>query len=415
MNPSIHFHSDCQWFAGCENMLANLFNDAELSERFNASFSFRYSPEYEEGYRRRVALGPTTYPLDLLDLEARLTRIHFLPVRIAARIAAGLLLLKYWYIWINMMRLEKLFNTLRIDILHVNNGGYPGAYSCVSAVLAARKAGIQHVVYVVNNLAASHTSYGRWLDWPLDRLVRKGVQRFVTGSAHACDRLSRVLCLRAGQAINIPNGIFPRPVTESDEATLARLSLQRSQPILCVVGVLEERKGHRVLLNAINLMRERFGPAAVPFLLIEGVGSIFGRLQQCVQDMHLSSYVRFIGHEDSVFNLLNAADIVVLPSVSHEDFPNITLEAMSLGKPVIGTRLSGIPEQIEDGITGLIVAPGDVPGLANAIYQLTSDPQSRYAMGAAARQRFNRCFYGSLAVERYIEMYRQLLNGDPAQ
>lgn len=415
MKPAIHFHSDCPSFAGCENMLANFFNDPQLCESFDVSFSFRYSPEYEKGYRQRVPLSPKIIPLDLLDLEAQLMRIQFRPVRIMARIGAGLLLLKYWYVWMNTMRFVKLFRTSRIDILHINNGGYPGAYSCMAAVLAARIVGIKHVIYVVNNIAASYAAYGRLLDWPFDRLVRKGVIKFVTGSKYARDRLSSVLRLRTGQAISIPNGIIPRAVTEGPEETLLRLGLQHDQLILCVVGVLEERKGHLILLNAISAMQESFGSAAVPLLLIEGVGPMLSRLQNRVREMNLGSHVRFIGREANVFNLLNAADIVVLPSISHEDFPNITLEAMSLGKPVIGTRLSGIPEQIQDGETGLIVAPKDVQGLANAIHELTSDLRRRCAMSAAARQRFSHCFYGPLAVEKYINIYRQLLNSRPPE
>jgi glycosyltransferase involved in cell wall biosynthesis len=200
-----------------------------------------------------------------------------------------------------------------------------------------------------------------------------------------------------------------RPVTEAPDEYLARLGLRHDRLIVGVVALLEWRKGHLILLQAMNSIRQQFGADAVPILLIEGDGPMSKRLRRYVRDTDLDAYVRFIGREAKVFNLLNTVDIVVLPSLCQEDFPNVTLEAMSLGKPVIGTRLSGIPEQIDDGVTGLIVTPGDVAELAAAIYKLMSTPELRHSMADAARQRFNHAYSAPIAVRRYKDLYRLLL------
>lgn len=394
-------------------MLANLFNDPALFSDFQISFSFRFSEEYESGFRARVHHDVEVIPLSLLDLEVLLGRIRFRPARIAARILADILLLKYLYVWLNSRSFRRLFQGRHIDVLHINNGGYPAAYSCMSAVLAARMIGITNIVYVVNNVAASYLSPRRWLDWPLDRVVRGAVTTFVCGSQFARDRISAVLRLEQGQAICIPNGVAPQPVTESGPEFLSRNGIPNERVIIGIGAVLERRKGHLVLFRAMEMIRQRFGEDAVPLLLVAGVGSLAEKLQAYVVERGLASRVRFLGYQRKMFDLLNALDVLVLPSLSHEDFPIVILEAMSLAKPVIGTRVCGIPEQVEDRKTGLIVMPGDADALAEAIHKLAQSPQLRRSMGDAARRRFTELFSASASVRCYQDLYRSIIVDSP--
>jgi glycosyltransferase involved in cell wall biosynthesis len=100
-----------------------------------------------------------------------------------------------------------------------------------------------------------------------------------------------------------------------------------------------------------------------------------------------------------------------LPSIAHEDFPNVVLEAMALGKPVIASRIAGTPEQIEPGVTGLLEEPADPVGLAGGLIRLSADPDLRDRMGAAGKTRFEAEFTAERAAAAYSALYRELLDG----
>lgn len=410
MRPYVHFHSDCPYFAGCENMLANFFCDKRLAATYDFSFSYRYSEEYEQGLRARAPGLFEAHPLKLKDEALFLqSASRICPWATGLlRIASRLFLLRYWFVLLNTITIYRLLGQRIPDIVHVNNGNFPGAYSCMSAVFAAKLRGVRRIVYVVNNVAIPYTSLRRRLDYPLDKLVAACVLRFVTASRYAGAELMKVLRLPEAKVLNLHNGIVPRPVTESRSEVLRRLELDCGRMLVGVVAVLEERKGHLYLLDAVR--RIKAGGGRVPLVIIEGDGPLRAKLERFVCDHGLSDDVKMIGKEDRVFNFMNAMDVIALPSVSNEDFPNVVLEAMCLGKTVVGTRLAGIPEQIVHMETGLIVETGDAEGLAQALIKLDAEPELRERFGRNARRIFPEKFTAEAAVERYLGLYRQLLS-----
>ncbi len=410
MRPRIHFHSDCEFFAGCENMLANFFRDSRLMNEFEVSFSYRQSAAYDAGFQSRVARKFDVRPLRLKEVAEFNARTQELPAVMGGllRLAGRLLLLRYWYLLWNTALLYRTIG--RADLLHVNNGNYPGAYSCMAAVFAARLRGTRRIVYVVNNIAVPYHGIRRWLDYPFDRVVAAAVSKFITASRHAGAALQKVLRLPAAKLVNIHNGIALRAVTESRAETLRRLNIPDTRVLIGVVAILEQRKGHRVLLDAMTRLKKQRGERVLPLIIVEGTGSQLGAIKDYVAAHGLGDDVRLIGSEGNIFNLLNAIDALVLSSVSHEDFPNVVLEAMSLGKPVIGSRLAGIPEQIEHMESGMLVEPGNVVELAAAIDRLGNDAALRRRLGHAAQRRFNEQFTADAAVTKYLSLYRSLLN-----
>ena len=410
MRPRLHFHSDCASFAGCENMLVNFFGSDPLMEEFAVSFSYRQSAAYDAGFRSRVSRNFDVHPLQLKDVAQFNAATGKLPPLLGSlcRLAARLLLLRYWLLAWNTLLLYRAIGSPAL--LHINNGNYPGAYSCMAAVFAARLRGVRRVVYVVNNIAIPYGSVRRWLDYPLDRIVAHSVSTFVTASRHAGAALQTLLHLPEQQIQNIHNGITPRAVTVTRADTLRRLGVDDARLLIGVVAVLEERKGHRVLLEALALMKKQSRGAALPLIIIEGTGSRLAALRDYATANDLTNDVAFIGAESNIFDLMNAMDAIALPSISHEDFPNVVIEAMSLGKPVIASRLAGIPEQIEHMESGLLVEPGDSAGLAAAMLMLCEDPALRERLGSNARDRFAGCFTAGTAVAGYRALYQKLLS-----
>ena len=131
-------------------------------------------------------------------------------------------------------------------------------------------------------------------------------------------------------------------------------------------------------------------------------------LRSLVANLRLGENVLFLENEKNIFDIINILDVFILPSIEYEDFPNVILEAMRLGKPVVGTDMAGIPEQIEDGVNGFVVAPRDVNALSEAILTLIKNENKRKRMGEKSLERFDRLFSYDKIVSNYIEFYKEL-------
>ena len=306
--------------------------------------------------------------------------------------------------------LFRLFKKISPDILHINNGGYPGALSARAAAIAAKLAGVPNVLMVVNNMAVGYRLFSRRIEYPLDILIGKSVDLFVTGSAAAAARLSFVLNIPSGGVLAIHNGIDVRKSSASVVDTRQRLGLEKFEGVvLGIVAVMELRKGHQILLEAIaKLSVENKICNQGVTILIEGDGHLRRELINFVYNYKLGGLVKFVGVEKNIVDFMSILDVLILPSVQDEDFPNVILEAMALGKPVIASRLAGIPEQLVDGVTGVLVEPRNVDELGEAIVSLVNKPSLRNEMGHAASARFHDHFTSEIAINNYVNLYSQL-------
>jgi glycosyltransferase involved in cell wall biosynthesis len=110
---------------------------------------------------------------------------------------------------------------------------------------------------------------------------------------------------------------------------------------------------------------------------------------------------------------MHQAGLLALSSIT-EALPNVVLEAMAAGLPVVATRVGGVPELVRPGRTGWLVNPGDAPGLAAAMSQLLADPETRQAMGREARRRAQQEFSLETMAQRYEAVLLNLLKpGEP--
>lgn len=402
----IHFHTDNHAFSGSEVVLMSLLRWAAASPGVEATLTYRTSPGYASSIEAHLPSGLTVVPLrlpDPTDLGERFrgARPIWYLVRGGLEISAMLKLLLLY----DVVRLRRCFRRSRPDVVHVNNGGFPGAISCNAAALAARLAGVPAVTYVVNNLAIPRRGVRRSMDWPVDRLVARAVDRFVTGSAAAATRLREVLALAPAQVTVIPNG-----VADTVSVAPSGSALPPTPPgavVVLVAARLEQRKGHRVLFEAVGQLRRAGAPT--PMLLLAGDGPERVRLEYEVERLGISRLVHFLGHRQDVRQLLQMADLLVLPSIDQEDFPLVILEAMAAGRPVIATTVAGVPEQVVDGQTGTLVPPGDAEALRAALSDLMLDSHRRASYGAAGRRRFLQRFTAEIAVERYEGLYTELV------
>jgi len=180
-------------------------------------------------------------------------------------------------------------------------------------------------------------------------------------------------------------------------------------PSLISVGQLTERKGLPFLLDACAILVER----GIRFTCaIVGDGPDRAVLERRRDDLGLAEHVRFLGalpHDEVIARYAEAA-VFVLPCVMAKDggrdgIPNVILEAMAMALPVVSTRHSGIPEAVQEGVTGLLVEPEDAPSLADAIATLLADPALRARLGAAGRERAADTFDVTVNVRRLFEEF----------
>jgi len=398
-------------------MLANFFNSGEIRNSYDILFVYRWTPQYENGFKLRVPQKIENIPVRLYDqndIYQLIDSVQWALLREPLKFLVKIGFVRQFFVLYNTIVLFHIVRKKKITILHVNNGGYPGAYSTVSMVFAARLCGIPRIIYVVNNIAVGYRTLDRCLDYIFDRILVRCVTIFVTGSLYAGKALTKTLRLPSHKIQCVPNGIAPRNVTETREQVIRRLGLPGNRFILSVIANLEDRKGHIFLLKSLKQLKDAYPDSVIPVCVIEGTGPTEEGLKSYVRNNNLNSDVIFIPHEEQIFNLINASDGIILPSIKDEDFPNIILESMSLGKAIIASNFSGIPEQIEHMKSGILVKPGDVPDLVTAIKFMLDHPAIKKQFEENAKRRFEELFKDQTAINHYREIYNRLIEEIPS-
>jgi len=208
------------------------------------------------------------------------------------------------------------------------------------------------------------------------KLLRRilGLSSFVVANSEAVrDFLVKEDGYDPGKIRVIRNGIDPAPflAPAPSRGRLFPAAGRQDKLIAVVANMNVNTKGHLDLLEAARLICPVF--PEVRFVLI-GDGRERAGLENKVDEWALRKNVLFLGHRTDVPDLLRCSDMFVLPSWA-EGLPNVVLEALAAGLPVVATRVGGIPEIIEDGANGLLVAPKDPSALAVAILRLLRDKE----------------------------------------
>ena len=163
----------------------------------------------------------------------------------------------------------------------------------------------------------------------------------------------------------------------------AELGVPDDQVLVLTVANLRPEKGYDVLLDAIRLLADRDVPAQV---VAVGRGPLADELRDRRDALGIADRLQFLGQRDDVLRLLAGSDAFVLAS-RQEGLPVSLMEATSMGMPIVGTAVGGVPQVIADGVDGLIVPPGSPERLADALQRIVSDPDLRSRLGRAAKDK----------------------------
>jgi glycosyltransferase involved in cell wall biosynthesis len=189
----------------------------------------------------------------------------------------------------------------------------------------------------------------------------------------------------------------------------ARFGIPAAAVAVAIVGAVSERKGLAPLLEALA----GIGPGEVDWrLYVAGDGPDRGRFEARTDSLGLRDRVRFVGTlaPPDVERLLVASDLVAVPSFV-EGLPYVILEAMACALPVVASDIYGVAEAAPHGDTALLVPPGDVDALRQALLALMLDPDRRRELGARARARFEAMFTLDRHIARIEAVYLELLAG----
>jgi glycosyltransferase involved in cell wall biosynthesis len=283
-------------------------------------------------------------------------------------------------------KLLSILRRERIDLVHLT--GY-GASNF--GRIAAGMLGIPSIVHVTDH-------YYPWYQRVADRLLAPWTTAVVTVS-HSVARTSPMFrsprLQRCTTVIHNAIDLEEFAPAEPDAVRRLRASLQLEPQDLVVgyVGRLHPEKGVHHLVEAAPAIL-----AAEPRarLLLVGDGPQRAELEQRVAELGLGERVSLRGFEADVASMLSVLDVAVFPSLT-EGFPNVVLEAMAVGKPVVASDVEGIAELLDQGETGLLVPPADPPALASAVLRLLAQPEERARLAANAR-RASRAY----GIERHV-------------
>jgi glycosyltransferase involved in cell wall biosynthesis len=310
-----------------------------------------------------------------------------------------------------LCRLVIVFRASHPDVVHVQYLA-PG----LVPIVAARLAGIR-TVFATVHIAGSY-AYGRKAKIMLRTAARlctaffcvsRGVEEFWFGESAVLNEEGAKAERRHYTIYNAVNVGRIRQSANSPGVEGVRRSLGLSnRPVLGIVGRLTEQKGHSVLLEALPEVISRFPELAV---VIIGDGPERQSLEEKATLLGVAGQIVWMGKKsrDEVLGLYGVMDIFVMPSL-YEGFGLTAAEAMAAGRPVVASAVDGLEEVVEDGVTGLLVPPGDSVALAAALINLLGHPAKAIEMGRQGKARVQQLFSMERYRESILAAYAQCVN-----
>lgn len=286
---------------------------------------------------------------------------------------------------------------------HTSKAGFVGR-------VAAKLAGIPIVLHTVHGFAFHEESSPLTIRIyaAMERLAAHAADCVVTVSEYHRDWANRLGIGNADKVVAIPNGIPAARVRSgrSRAVTRASLDIADGECVILSCGRLAPQKGLEYLLQAVPLFRSRLSrPLKV---LLVGDGPARGGLETLAKNLGILQDVRFLGFRSDIGELLEAADLVVLPSL-WEGLSIALLEAMAARKPIVATSIGSNLEVTQRGATAVLVPPRDARALAEAIVRLASTPKEADRLAEAAFDRYTANYTEERMLNGYLDRYQQLL------
>ena len=213
-------------------------------------------------------------------------------------------------------------------------------------------------------------------------------------------------CTRADRAVTIHNYVDPEKIRKAAEYQEAINWDTNDAFFIGTAGRLVDIKGLKYLVNAAKIICEEI--SNIKFI-IAGTGPLYSELEKQIQDYKLVNKVILTGFRKDIISIINKLDVFIMPSL-YEGIPMALLEAMALGKPVIASNVGGIPEIIENKISGILIEPEDEQIIFDECINLYKNKELRNKLGANAFKRIKGKFYSQSKIEQLLSVYTDIMS-----
>lgn len=267
-----------------------------------------------------------------------------------------------------------------------------------------RSAGVRRIV------VHDHTSGRRTVPRGARRAVKRAVVNLpgvaadvvIAVSDFVAERDRAVSLIRPAKIRRVWNGVDPIPPGSEDSRPDLRtvLKLGPETPLIACACRAAPEKGVDVLLKAFDLISTTSShPSVLAYL---GSGPEIENLTALRSTLTFAKRVHLLGYSPGASSILRTANVCVVPSVWEDAFPLAVLEMMARGRAIVATRVGGVPEMIEHGVSGFLVPPNDVNALAEAIATLLGSSALQDTLGRAARERASRLFTADQQIHQLL-------------
>jgi glycosyltransferase involved in cell wall biosynthesis len=278
--------------------------------------------------------------------------------------------------------------------------------------VAGTLAGVPYIISSVRNMNVWKTTwYRKWWYRFADRLCARMNRKVIGNSQAVSEDTARWLGLPADRILTVANGIDPASVPFLTERELdekkSLVGLHPGMRLVSIFGRLAIEKDHVTFFRAFKRVSERVPEAHA---LVVGSGELEEELVSHCLENGLGDKVTFLGSRPDVHAWMQMSDCVVQTSII-EGMPNVLMEALLLGRPVVATDAGGTREIILHGKTGMLVPVGDVDSVAAAVEQILRDGRLARTLGENGRQHIKDSFGVTRMVESLQDIYRRAAGG----
>lgn len=308
----------------------------------------------------------------------------------------------------HISRMTALYRFIRenhIDLVHIN------FYSLTNPCLLGVYVSGAKIVFTdhTSGSAPSRGKLKHLFSRALHFTLARRISKYVAVSDFVHGRLAASHHVGPEKTVTLYNGVNLARFAPRDQA-LARVGtgLPRGAKVVVAVAMLIPDKGIHHLIEAAAILVREFGVTDLCVAIV-GEGQYRDSLERMADDLGVTGHVRFMGRRSDVDVLVAASDVVAVPSLWAEAFGFIIAEAMAAGRPVVASRIGGIPELVEDRKTGLLVEPGDSLGLAAGIGELLRDPRLGARLAENALEQTRREFDVERQASRYADLFEEVM------
>jgi glycosyltransferase involved in cell wall biosynthesis len=299
----------------------------------------------------------------------------------------------------NILRLAKYIKERKIDIIHTHMY-FANTFGRLAAILAKTPIVI----------SATYSNYFEYKKRNI--LMERFLSRFTDVIIAASNSIKEFNAKQQRISLDKFKVIYDCASTEKFSKRMnsgvvkGQLGIEPDYSVVGCVARLSLVKGHSYLIRAAAEVLKRY--PKVKFLLV-GDGPVRKELENLTEELGIEDKVIFAGARRDIPEMLSVMDIFVLPSALREGCPLSVLEAMAMSKPVIASRLGGIPEEVSDGESGILVPPKDSKSLAEAIIKLLLDKSEARRMGQVGKKIFKHKFTKEIMLKKLESLYEELI------